>query len=134
MNDQWQEKNKVINPQAAGYIDRKMAKWQGLILSEHTESLKVLNQKNKKVNKEKEKQPEELISHFIDYSFSQKKPISIQMNYVINGLYEEDIIGVVAGYVENNLYVETTTSEIVVCSLDLIRHVDEFKAPKWFTV
>lgn len=134
MTDQWQEKNKVINPQAAGYIDRKMAKWQGLILSEHTESLKVLNQKNKKVNKEKDKQPDEIISHLIDYSFSQKKPITIQMDCVTNGLYEEDIVGVVAGYFENNLYVETTTSEIVICSLDLIRHVDECNTTKWFAV
>ena len=56
MKNEWQEKNKIINPHLSGYKDRKMAKWQGLILSEHSEAVNQLNEKNKKRTIEKEKQ------------------------------------------------------------------------------
>ncbi len=42
------EKNILINPNTTGYRDRKMAKWQGLILSEHNEFVKEEKRKHGK--------------------------------------------------------------------------------------
>lgn len=124
----------IINPNTSGYVDRKMAKWQGLILSEHTEILKEEKINNRKVNIEKEKQSVETIYGLIDHSFSQKVMVTIQLDCLFNGNYQDDIIGVVFGYHENNIYVQTVDIEIVVCEIDLIRNIEVSKVKKWFTV
>ena len=128
------EKNKLINPNTTGYRDRKMAKWQGLILSEHSELVKEEKRKRGKVIIKKEKQTVEVIYHLIDDSYSQKKVIAIQLDCLFNGRYEDDIVGFVAGYYENYVYIQTIESGIVVCELDLIRNVEEYESTKWFRV
>lgn len=134
LDNELEENKTIINPNTSGYIDRKMAKWQGLILSEHAEILKEEKINNRKVNLEKEKQSVETIYRLIDRSFSQKVMVTIQLDCLFNGNYQDDIIGVVFGYHENNIYVQTVDTEIVVCEIDLIRNISEIKVKKWFTV
>lgn len=134
LDNDLEEKNMIINPNTSGYVDRKMAKWQGLILSEHTEILKEEKINNRKVNIEREKQSVETIYGLIDHSFSQKVMVTIQLDCLFNGNYQDDIIGVVCGYHENNIYVQTVDTEIVVCEIDLIRNIEVTKVKKWFTV
>lgn len=134
LDNELEEKNIIINPSTSGYVDRKMAKWQGLILSEHAEILKEEKINNREVNIEKEKQSAETIYRLIDHSFSQKVMVTIQLDCLFNGNYQDDIIGVVFGYHENNIYVQTVDTEIVVCEIDLIRNIAESKVKKWFTV
>lgn len=134
LDNDLEEKNMIINPNTSGYVDRKMAKWQGLILSEHTEILKEEKINNRKVNIEKEKQSVETIYGLIDHSFSQKVMVTIQLDCLFNGNYQDDIIGVVFGYHENNIYVQTVDTELVVCEIDLIRNIEVSKVKKWFTV
>ena len=111
-----------------------MAKWQGLILSEHTEVVHEEKRQSRKVNREKEKQSLEAISELIDYSYRQKIPVAIQLDCLFDGKYEDDIIGVVCGYFEQHVYVQTIESEVIVCEFDLIRNVEEVKQTKWFSV
>lgn len=134
LDNELEEKNIIINPNTSGYVDRKMAKWQGLILSEHTEILKEKKINNRKVNIEKEKQSVETIYRLIDHSFSQKVMVTIQLDCLFNGNYQDDIIGVVFGYHEDNIYVQAVDTEVVVCEIDLIRNIEETKVKKWFTV
>lgn len=134
LDNELEENKTIINPNTSGYIDRKMAKWQGLILSEHAEILKEEKINNRKINIEKEKQSVETIYRLIDRSFSQKVMVTIQLDCLFNGNYQDDIIGVVFGYHENNIYVQTVDTEIVVCEIDLIRNISEIKVKKWFTV
>ena len=134
LDNELEEKNMIINPNISGYVDRKMAKWQGLILSEHTETLKEEKINNRKVKIEKDKQSVETIYGLIDHSFSQKVMVTIQLDCLFNGNYQDDIIGVVFGYHENNIYVQTVDTEIVVCEIDLIRNIEVSKVKKWFTV
>lgn len=134
LENKLKEKNRLINPNTTGYRDRKMAKWQGLILSEHSELIKEEKRKRGKVIIKKEKQTVEVIYHLIDNSYSQKKVIAIQLDCLFNGRYEDDIVGVVAGYYENYVYIQTRESGIVVCELDLIRNVEEYESTKWFRV
>ena len=128
------EENITINPNTSGYVDRKMSKWQGLILSEHNETVKEEKINSKKVNIEKEKQTEEEISKIIDFSYKQKSAIAIQLDYVINGKYEDDILGVVYGYYENNIYIQSINDGIIFCEMDLIRNVEKINFEKWFSV
>lgn len=128
------EKNILIDPNTSGYVDRKMAKWQGLILSEHSEIIKEEKSKSRKINIEKEKQPAKDIYPLIDYSYSQKVTVAIQLDCLFNGNYKDDIVGVVVGYYENYIYIQTMESGIVVCELDLIRNVEEYDLTKWFRV
>lgn len=131
MKNEWQEKNKIINPHLSGYKDRKMAKWQGLILSEHSEAVNQLKENNKKRVSEKEKQSLEIISELIAYSYFQKKAVSVQVDCLFDGHYEDDIIGIVCGYYEDTIYIQTE-SELVVCELNLIRNVEKNEEKKWF--
>ena len=128
------EENITINPNTSGYVDRKMSKWQGLILSEHNETVKEEKINSKKVNIEKEKQTEEEISKIIDFSYKQKSAIAIQLDYVINGKYEDDILGVVYGYYENKIYIQSINTGIILCELDLIRNVEKINFEKWYSV
>lgn len=128
------EENITINPNTSGYVDRKMSKWQGLILSEHNETVKEEKINSKKVNIEKEKQTEEEISKIIDFSYKQKSAIAIQLDYVINGKYEDDILGVVYGYYENEIYIQSINTGIILCELDLIRNVEKINFEKWYSV
>lgn len=128
------EEDIVINPITSGYVDRGMAKWQGLILSEHNETVQKDNEKNRKVNIEKEKQSAEEIYRLIDYSYSQKTIVAIQLDCLFNGKYQDDIIGVVFGYYENSIYIKSIESELVVCELELIRNITEYSITKWFKV
>lgn len=134
LENKLKEKNRLINPNTTGYRDRKMAKWQGLILSEHNEFVKEEKRKHGKEIIKKEKQPVEVIYPLIDYSYSQKVTVAIQLDCLFNGRYEDDLVGVVAGYYENYVYIQTMESGIVVCELDLIRHVEEYDWTKWFRV
>lgn len=128
------EGNITINPNTSGYVDRKMSKWQGLILSEHNETVKEEKINSNKVNIEKEKQTEEEISKLIDFSYKQKSVIAFQLDYLINGKYEDDILGVVCGYYENNIYIQTINAGVIFCELDLIRNVEKINFEKWFSV
>lgn len=134
MNKEFEEKNKIIEPNLYGYKDRKMAKWQGLILSEHTESLHEQYKKNTKNTPVKDKQNEQEIFELIDYSFSQKKPICVQMDYLSNGNYDDYISGVVVGYNHNDIYIQTDQKKLIVCDLELIRNIETTNKNKWFEV
>ena len=131
MKNEWQEKNKIINPHLSGYKDRKMAKWQGLILSEHSEAVNQLNEKNKKRTIEKEKQSSKTISELIAYSYLQNKTVSVQVDCLFNGHYEDDLTGIVCGYYEDTIYIQTE-DELIVCELNLIRNVEKNEEKKWF--
>lgn len=134
LEDNNKDNNITINPNTSGYIDRKMAKWQGLILSEHIEKVIESEKVSKKNIIQKEKQPSENIYELIDYSYSQKKTIAIQMDLLFNGKYEEDIIGVVCGFFQEYIYIQKNDSDVVICDLGLIRNIEEYALMKWFKV
>ena len=129
MENDFKEKNVLMN--TGNYKDRKMAKWNGFILSEHTEQIKKVNKQLRKVNEPRPKQTEQEISNCIYNSFRQNRPISIQMDILFNGLYEDDIVGVVTGFEAENIYIQTN-DETVFCDITLIRNIQESQTIKWF--
>ena len=127
-----EEEHILINPNTSGYADRGMAKWQGLILSEHNELVQKEKKASEKVNMKKEAQPTEYLYQLIHYSYSQKRPIRIQMNQVINGMYEEDIVGVVGGFFQDTIYIQSTPSTLIEVNVESIRNIEESTLIKWY--
>lgn len=113
------------------YNDRKMAKWQGFVLSDHAELLQKSDELKNKYNLSKEKQSPEIISEIIFQAFLTKKQLVLQMEFLVNGLYEDDLIGIVVGQEENNLYLQTY-SELIIIDSALIRHAEITEAKKWW--
>ena len=120
-----------MNQHQTSYEDRKMAKWQGFVLSDHAEILKKQNQIKNNLNAAKEKQTPETISENLYQAFLTKKQVVIQMEFLLNGVYEDDLIGIVVGQEENNLYLQTH-SELIVIDSVLIRHTEISEAKKWW--
>ncbi|WP_414839566.1 hypothetical protein [Carnobacterium sp. TMP28] len=113
------------------YNDRKMAKWQGFVLSDHAELLKKSDALKNKCTLPKEKQSPESISETIFQAFSTEKQLVLQMDFLINGLYEDDLIGIVIGQEENSLYLQTY-SELILIDSSLIRHAEIAESKKWW--
>ncbi|MBM6614308.1 hypothetical protein JTF06_05330 [Desemzia sp. RIT804] len=129
-NTQSDEEEQLIDSFKEGYKDRNMAKWQGFILSDHTDLLKEKEQRSLE-HSAKEKQSLSVVSDFLQRSFAYGHQLAIQLDFIVNGSYEPDIIGVVTGY-ENELIYVQTDEEIVVVDLSLIRHINILSAAKWF--
>lgn len=127
---QSEEEKKLINSFEEGYKDRNMAKWQGFILSDHADLLKEKQQRSI-AHAAKEKHSLSIVSDFLQHSFAYGHQLAIQLDFIVNGSYEPDIIGVVTGYENEMIYVQTE-DEIVVIDLPLIRHVEILSATKWF--
>lgn len=115
----------------SNYEDRKMAKWQGFVLSDHVEMLQKQNQTKNNLNPAKEKQTPETISENLYQAFLTKKQVRIQMEFLLNGVYEDDLIGIVVGQEENNIYLQTH-SELIVIDSALIRNTKISEAKKWW--
>lgn len=129
-NTQSVEEKKLINSFEQGYKDRNMAKWQGFILSDHTDLLKEKKQRSIE-HSAKEKQSFSVVSDFLQRSFAYGHQLAIQLDFIVNGSYEPDITGVVTGY-ENQLIYVQMEDEIVVIDLSLIRNVEMLSSTKWF--
>lgn len=132
MSDSFQEKpKKGFVPTQQGYNDRKMAKWDGFILSDHAELQNKAAAKRHKVNMPKEEQSLIVVSEHLNQAFSQKCPVCIQLDVVADGLYGEDITGTVCGFDEEQIYIQTADDRIAV-ELESIRHVSFLSMVKWF--
>lgn len=131
MSEERDESIEWIIPEEAGYKDRKMAKWEGFILSDHTEWLETVDAYQKRDRSPKERQSAELISQRLEHSFEQKRFIAIQLDFVENGQYEDDVAGVVKGFENHSVHIQTQ-EDFVSIAFDLIRHVSFPDSGKWF--
>ena len=120
-----------IIPRHMGYKDRKMAKWQGFILSDHADMVLEIEQKRKKDVVPKEKQSLETVSSLLKEAYLTKQKILVQMDFIENGLYPEDLTGFVVGTRGKHIYLQTKT-EFMVTELACIRHVQLDTRKKWF--
>lgn len=129
-NTQSDEAKQQISSFEKGYKDRKMAKWQGFILSDHSDLIR----QEKKLQIEplaKEKQSLSVISDCLHRSFAYGHQLSIQLDFIVDGSYEPDITGIITGF-ENQLIYVQSGEESVVIDLSLIRHVELLRSSKWF--
>lgn len=124
------EENKEISSFEEGYKDRKMAKWQGFILSDHSDLIR--KEKEQQIEPvAKEQQTLSVISDYLHRSFAYGQQLSIQLDFIVDGLYEPDIIGVITGFENQLIYIQANEESIVI-DLSLIRHVELLPSSKWF--
>lgn len=129
-NDLSNEKDILLSTAELGYQDRKMAKWQGFILSDHTEMIQA-SEELAQEHTAKEKQSLSVISDFLHRSFAYGHRLSIQLEFMVNGSYEPDVVGRVTGFENEQIYVQTE-EELIVIDLTLIRHIELIASSKWF--
>lgn len=122
-----------FTPDQFGYKDRGKMKWQGLMLSVHTEKLKIMYDKEK--NSEpapKESMTIEEITTLLSYAYTADVPISIQANMLNNGLYYPDIECLVLGYEVENIILKLKDERIFKINLYEIKNVQLLDPVTWY--
>lgn len=120
-----------VTPEQFGYKDRGILKWQGLILSDHTDALKKeFNQVTEFEAKEEMSEAE--ISKLLFSAYKSDHPILIQANVIKNGNYYRDLKCKVLGYDDNQIYLLLKDGRTVNCTLDQIRNVEFMNSLDWF--
>ena len=126
---------KVIRftPDQMGYKDRGKMKWQGLMLSDHSEALrKMFVEENGRNIAAKPQQSVTEISEMLAEAYLLKKPITIQANTLQNGTYLEDIRCIVSGTFEKQIFLTLKDGRIVHTTLENIRHIQFIQSEMWY--
>lgn len=125
-----------LSPDRLGYKDRGIMKWQGMILSDHTEALK-------KINKdlldsmviEKKEMTIEHISELLYQAYATKKPVIIQASILKNGNYYPDVTAYVLGFKMENILLQVKKKNgkkvMKKITLDMIRNIEVVNLLKW---
>lgn len=91
---------------AREYQDRKMKKWMGFFLSEHTASLNKTNQENSYVYKPGPQMDMDELGQNLSESYQTGKRVEIGLNIFENQQYKK-LVGVVKGYHEQYVLLDT---------------------------
>ena len=119
-------------PSEQGYKDRKMAKWQGFILSDHAELVQKRKKKQKKTPYSKSKQSLEVVSSILKEAYMFHKKIDVQVDVLENGYYTDKCVGYVLGVDQTLVYIQTETTLLPI-PLESIRCVTFSSSnEKWF--
>ena len=84
---------------AREYQDRKMKKWMGFFLSEHTAQMKKFDQENSYVYKPGPQMDMDELGQNLTESYQTGKRVEIGLNIIENQQYKK-VVGVVKGYHE----------------------------------
>jgi hypothetical protein len=114
------------------YNDRKMAKWMGFYLSEHTTAMNNEDKKQTTIYYIKPTMSPEEITSTIENALLYTKQISIQLNEADQeGHAYENISGSIAGYDTQSLFIFQENGEVAKIQTDLINHVSILETRKW---
>lgn len=127
-------KKKIVRltPDQLGYKDRGKMKWQGLMLSDHSESLKKMNQEG--LEQEVEAKPLQslaAIGEILSEAYQTGQPIAIQANILQNGHYFKDVSCIVSGTYEEKIYLLLKDGSLVNTTFENIRHVEFIDLLTW---
>lgn len=113
------------------YQDRKMIKWLGFILSNHMESIKKNKEEIKKTVVRKDKQSLQTISQILKKAYDHRQMIHLQIDFIYDGEYQEDIQGVVAGFDGPYIHIRTLEDYFSI-QIELIHHAEIILDEKWY--
>lgn len=114
-----------------GYTDRKMAKWQGFLLSDHTAALHELELEEFRITNPKEEQSMEEIGKMLYQAYVTDSPVLIQANVLNNGNYYQDLACKIIGYSEDEIYLLLKDDRSTYCTLEQIRNVEFMDKLQW---
>ena len=122
-----------FTPDEMGYKDRGKKKWQGLMLSDHTERLKIMYEKEKSAEPEpKEIMTIEEITTLLSYAYTAEAPITLQANMLNNGLYYPDIECLVLGYDTEYIILKLKDSRTIKIDMHEIRNIQLLNPVEWY--
>lgn len=120
--------NKLIRE----YDDRKMAKWIGFYLSEHTTAMNNERKNISTIYSIKPTMTPEAITETIEAAILHTQRICVQLSEIDEeGHAFEDICGSIAGYDTQSLFIFQEDGEIAKIQTDLINHVSIIQSSKW---
>lgn len=126
------KKTILLTPDQMGYQDRGKMKWQGLILSDHTEALKKKSLAEQTGNVlPKDQLPLKDIGEKLAYVYQKKLPICIQLNTLKNGASFQEYHCLVAGNYDNEIYFSLKNGQMIKTSLENIRHLELIDLVVW---
>lgn len=120
-----------MTPDQLGYKDRGKMKWLGLMLSDHTEALNKMNDKEYEV-KAKPKQTLAEIGEILSKAYHMKRAVAIQANILQNGSYFKDVPCLVAGVAAEKIYLLLKDGRMVDTTLEDIRHIEFLDSRDWY--
>ena len=121
-----------FTPDEMGYKDRGKMKWQGLILSDHTEAIKRMFKDDSKYPEAKELMSEQEISIVLLQAFLQKSPVNIQANVLHDGHFKSDINCILKGVSDNRIILELKDGKALACLIEDIRNVEFADVNEWY--
>ena len=122
-----------FTPDQLGYVDRGKVKWQGLMLSDHSEALKQASQKEDAVNvPEKTAMSLIEISKILRAGYLRKHPVAIQTNILQNGSYFKDVSCIISGFFEEKIFLLLKDGQLVDTTLEDIRHIEFIDSDIWY--
>lgn len=121
-----------FTPDQLGYKDRGKMKWQGLILSDHTEAVQSMFKSDSVHPEPKNVMSVVDISEVLLQAYIKKVPVNIQSNILQNGHYRPDINCIVRGVADNRIVLELKTGAKSVCLIEEIRNVEFADVSEWY--
>lgn len=121
-----------FTPDQLGYKDRGKMKWQGLILSDHTEAVKRMFKDDSKYPEAKKLMSEQEISTVLLQAFLQKAPVNIQANVLHDGHFKSDINCILKGVFDNRIILELKDGKAIACLIEDIRNVEFGSIEDWY--
>ncbi len=121
-----------LTPDQMGYQDRGKMKWQGLMLSDHTEAIKKrsLAEQNKNTSPKTQLSLND-IGEKLAYAYQKKLPIFLQTNTLINRASFQEYYCLVAGNHDNEICFSLKNGEMFKTPLENIRHIELVDPLTW---
>ena len=107
-------------------------KWQGLILSDHTEALQSMFKSDSVHPEAKNVMSVVDISEVLLQAYIKKVPVNIQSNILQNGHYRPDMNCIVKGVTDNCIVLELKNGARSACLIEEIRNVEFADVNEWY--
>ncbi|CEI81326.1 hypothetical protein BN997_01144 [Oceanobacillus oncorhynchi] len=120
-----------VTPDQLGYKDRGILKWQGMMLSDHTDAMKNIEDEFE-IIEGKEEMSEMEISQMLHRAFINDVPIAIQANAMRNGSYYKDVLCKIAGYGNGRIFLNVIDGRKTSCTIEQIRNVEMMNPLDWY--
>lgn len=121
-----------LTPDQMGYEDRGKMKWQGLILSDHTEAIKKNSVEQQRLDAIPRPQLTlNDIGKKLAYAYQKKLPLCLQTNTLENGASFQEYHCQVAGNDDNEIYFSLKNGQMIKMPLENIRHLELLDPVIW---
>lgn len=122
-----------FTPNQFGYKDRGKMKWQGLMLSDHNERLKIMYENEKNAEPDpKEMITLEEITTLLSYAYTADASITLQANILNNGIHYPNIECLVLGCDAEYIILKLKDDRTIKIDMHEIRNIQLLDPVEWY--